>query len=80
MFEKSVLCKKNCTQDGRNGKFRILHKKRALHFIHFQLMRLVVHVARTGRQGINTVTWMARALLGKGPVNTPRPNTHKATI
>jgi hypothetical protein len=28
----------------------------------------------------NTETWMARALLGSGPVNTPRPNTHKATM
>jgi hypothetical protein len=26
------------------------------------------------------VTCMARPLLGNGPVNTPRPNTHKATI
>jgi hypothetical protein len=26
------------------------------------------------------VMWMARALLGNGPVNTPRPNTHKVTI
>jgi hypothetical protein len=25
------------------------------------------------------VTWMARALLGNGPENTPRLNTHKAT-
>jgi hypothetical protein len=29
---------------------------------------------------INNVTWMARALLGNGPVNTPRPNTHKETM
>jgi hypothetical protein len=29
---------------------------------------------------ILVVTWMARALLGNGPVNTPRPNTHKATM
>jgi hypothetical protein len=29
---------------------------------------------------LNTVTWMARALLGNGPLNTPRPNTHKATM
>jgi hypothetical protein len=26
------------------------------------------------------VTWMARALLGSGPVNTLQPNTHKATM
>jgi hypothetical protein len=26
------------------------------------------------------VTWMARALLSKELVNTPRPNTHKATM
>jgi hypothetical protein len=26
------------------------------------------------------VTWIARALLGNGLVNTPRPNTHKVTI
>jgi hypothetical protein len=29
---------------------------------------------------IHIVTWKARALLGNGPVKTPRPNTHKATI
>jgi hypothetical protein len=27
-----------------------------------------------------SVTWMARALLGNGPVNTPQPNTRKATV
>jgi hypothetical protein len=26
------------------------------------------------------VTWIARTLLGNGPVNTPRPNTRKATM
>jgi hypothetical protein len=28
----------------------------------------------------NIVKWMARALLRNGPVNTLRPNTHKATM
>jgi hypothetical protein len=28
----------------------------------------------------NIVTWMASSLLGNGPVNTSRQNTHKATI
>jgi hypothetical protein len=27
----------------------------------------------------NNVTWMARVLLGKGPANMPRLNTHKET-
>jgi hypothetical protein len=26
------------------------------------------------------VTWMAKALLGNGVINTPRPNTRKATL
>jgi hypothetical protein len=30
--------------------------------------------------GYDIVTWMARTLLGNGPVNTPRPNTRKAVI
>jgi hypothetical protein len=29
---------------------------------------------------VRNVMWMAKALLGNGPVNTPRPNTHKATM
>jgi hypothetical protein len=32
------------------------------------------------KQVIHIITWMARTLLGNGPVNTPRPNTHKATM
>jgi hypothetical protein len=38
-----------------------------------------VNVA-TVQYDVNIVTWMARALLGNGPVNTPRPNTHKETM
>jgi hypothetical protein len=32
------------------------------------------------RQMKYNITWMARALLGNGPVNTPRPNTYKAAM
>jgi hypothetical protein len=28
----------------------------------------------------DSVTWMAKALLDNGAVNTPRQNTHKATM
>jgi hypothetical protein len=32
------------------------------------------------RASYHIVTWMSRVSLGNGPVNTPRPNTHKATM
>jgi hypothetical protein len=33
----------------------------------------------SGLCNIGIVTWMVTALLGNGPINTSRPNTHKAT-
>jgi hypothetical protein len=62
---------RTCSTHGRRDACRILVGK----------LKGKRSPGRTGRRWKdNNVTWMARALLGDGPVNTPLPNTRKTTI
>jgi hypothetical protein len=73
VYGKRLLCPKLCYFNP-SPEARVLCDRKKTHISN---KYIPIH---SGLCNTAIVTRMARALLGNGPVNTPRPNTHKATM